>query len=311
MKALVTGASGFLGRHIVQRLVDEGFSVRALTRKKIIPYATYPSDVEVCTGDVTDRQSLRSAFEGIDIVVHAAADTVGTEDGGQRITLGGTLNVLEFCDEFAIKSLIYISSCSVYETASVNHGELIDENAQLEPYPEKRGAYSHYKLLADEAARTAMSRGTTDIVVLRPATIYDDSLAKIPPNIGHAIGKSILLVIGSRQHLLSLVHVENVAESVLQSIKNNKAISGIFNVVDNEGVTKGQYIENVIRKNNPHLLVIYLPFFVIHFCVACIEKVWPLLGMKPPLSVYRLKSSHNSVKFDGAKIMTELKLANR
>ncbi|MBE9592795.1 MAG: NAD-dependent epimerase/dehydratase family protein, partial [Proteobacteria bacterium] len=74
---LVTGSTGFLGSRIVEILLEKGYKVRAFVRKTSKIEKLKKLDVEICFGDIADLASLRQAFEGMDYVVHAAADTVG------------------------------------------------------------------------------------------------------------------------------------------------------------------------------------------------------------------------------------------
>ena len=97
---LVTGSTGFLGAKIVETLMVKGFKVRAFARKTSKLDRLKSLGVEVCVGDIADLTSLRLAFEGMDCVVHAAADTAG----GSVSTMRGTENILSLCKEFGVKN---------------------------------------------------------------------------------------------------------------------------------------------------------------------------------------------------------------
>jgi len=97
---LVTGSTGFLGSRIVETLMVKGFKVRAFVRKTSKLDKLKSLGVELSVGDIADLASLRIAFEGMDYVVHAAADTVGSVEGGRISTIHGTENVLALCKEY-------------------------------------------------------------------------------------------------------------------------------------------------------------------------------------------------------------------
>ncbi len=111
---VVTGATGFLGRSVVKMLVAKGYRVCALARKQSNVELLKELGVEIYYGDIGDRDSIESAFHNIDFVVHAAADTAGDKEGGDKNTIQGTQNIVDLCRQYSVKKLIYISSCSVY-----------------------------------------------------------------------------------------------------------------------------------------------------------------------------------------------------
>jgi len=138
---LVTGATGFLGRRLVEKLFERGYWVRGLDRNLSGDQGKTAGGAEIVYGDVGDLASLRPAFQDIDVVVHAAADTSGSEEGTQRTTIHGTKNVIDLCREFRVSKLIYISSLAVYGVADYAKSMVVTEEASLERYPERRGFY--------------------------------------------------------------------------------------------------------------------------------------------------------------------------
>src|SRR5687768_11038383 len=96
-KVLITGATGFLGGRLARRLVDEGYQVRALARKRSNTDALKELDVEIALGDLNEESSVAAAVNGVDVVVHAAAGTSGTAQDSETATILGTRNVLKAC----------------------------------------------------------------------------------------------------------------------------------------------------------------------------------------------------------------------
>src|SRR5438034_1348675 len=102
-KVLVTGATGFLGNRLAKRLVDDGYPVRALARKESRVAALERLGVEIAFGDLGDESSIAAAVNGVDVVVHAAAGTSGTEKDSDTATIQGTRNILGACRTSHIK----------------------------------------------------------------------------------------------------------------------------------------------------------------------------------------------------------------
>ncbi len=305
-KVLVTGASGFLGRRIVKLFVERRYSVRALVRKTSrIDSLQFPG-VEICYGDVTEVESLKLAFEGIDYVIHAAADTSGTLVGARQVTIQGTSNVLDLCAVYPIKKLVYISSCSVYGLADFAPGQMVDETASLERFPERRGAYSWAKLEAEKLVTEAMAQGRAPVVCLRPGTIYGYGGENYTPMIGFSFANKLFVVIGDGSLVIPLVYVDNLAEVIFLAMTREESTGQIYNVVDPQQVDKKRYINTFVRKLYPGARCFYIPYGFFSAVVALQEKLLKALKRQPFLTMYRLASSQNPVVFDSSKIIKEL-----
>jgi nucleoside-diphosphate-sugar epimerase len=308
---LVTGASGFLGRRIVESLSAQGCSVRALVRRSSKVDSLRLTGVDIVFGDVTDAESLKSAFDGVDYVIHSAADTSGTEEGARLVTIQGTRNILDLCSENQVKKLVYISSCSVYGVADYRAGQLIDENSSLERFPEQRGAYSWGKLEAERLVLSRMLKGEVPAVCLRPGTIYGCGGENYTPLIGTSIGQNVFTVFGNGQFVLPLVYLDNLVDAILDAMNDEKSTGQVYTVVDSQQIDKRRYMDTFIRKLNPHARVFYVPFSLLSIVVFLQEKIFGMLKRKPLMTLYRLMSSQKPVLYDNSKIMKDLGWASK
>src|SRR5258708_5803188 len=114
MKVLVSGAGGFLGRHLVDQLLARGHAVRAIVRRESLE-GPWPREVEIFQADLRVTSGLRVAFNDIDAVVHAAAATSGSEDTQFASTVVATERFLEAMAQTSVRRLIHISSFVVYD----------------------------------------------------------------------------------------------------------------------------------------------------------------------------------------------------
>jgi nucleoside-diphosphate-sugar epimerase/predicted dehydrogenase len=304
-KILVTGGTGFLGTHLVKRLIGEGNSVRVLARKLSRVDGLAKLGAEVLWGDVADLDSFDLALAGCDVVIHLAAGTSGSEKDSQTATLQGTRNLLELCSRHKPQRLIYISSCGVYGVADYEKDAVVTEQAGLERFPERRGAYSASKQQAEKLVQEYMSTGGVPVVILRPGTIYGPGTDVYTPMLGFAVG-SRYIVIGNGQFTLPYVYVDNVVEAIVKAAEKKEAEGEIFNVVDPEALSKRRYMDTVIRRIDPRAKVSYLPYAVLDAVVWGQELLCRALGRPPVLTRYRLSSSQKSVTYDCTKIMTRL-----
>jgi dihydroflavonol-4-reductase len=129
MKYFITGATGFIGTHLVDRLVENGHEVIALTRDRSNA-EHLPESVTVVEGDITEKETFRSAIEGVDGVFHLAAwYQVGpgpwNAEKAERINVEGTRNVLELMDELNVPKGVYVSTVGVYGNTG---GKYVDES---------------------------------------------------------------------------------------------------------------------------------------------------------------------------------------
>ena len=302
---LVTGGTGFIGRAVVRRLIDDGYRVRVLARRSSRVDPVVALGAEVCWGDVADETSFGAAFDGCDMVVHLAAGTSGSHIDSETATLQGTRTLIELCRRYKPKRLLYVSSCSVYGVADYKLNARVSETSSLERFPDRRGAYSAGKYHAEAFVRDYMTAGDVPVVVLRPGFVYGPGADLYPGMMGFAI-RSTYIVIGNGGFVLPYVHVGNVAAAISQCLEQKEAEGEIFNVIDPETITKRQYIDRVIRRVDAHARVIYLPYSIFYGITWAQEMAFTLIGRHPALSRYRLASSQKNVLFDGSKIAARL-----
>ncbi|MDZ7697258.1 MAG: NAD-dependent epimerase/dehydratase family protein [Deltaproteobacteria bacterium] len=299
-KVLVTGASGFLGRRTVEILSERGFSVRALVRKTSKIDNLKRPEVEISFGDVSDISTLKPYFEGIDFVVHTAADTTGTKEGALRVTIGGTRNILDLCTKFPVQKLVYISSLSVYGLADCKDGQIIDENAPLERYPERRGVYSWSKIEAEKLVRDRMKKGTIPVVCLRPGTIYDPGGKLFTPMMGFSLGTKLFVTIGPVDLVLPLVYIDNLIDAILLTIQKRESIGKTYNVVDQKNPTKKRYVDFLLRKLYPKAKFVYIPYALVAVITSGQEMVMRSARRPPIMTRYRLISSQKKIRYDSS-----------
>lgn len=301
-KVLVTGGTGFLGKKLISGLVAEGYPVRVLARKlsNIEPFKSL--GIEIFFGDVADRTSLSAAFEGIDLVVHAAAGTSGRKKDCNLGTMEGTRNVLDLCESNNVRKLVYISSCSVYGVAGYAKGDLVTEESGLEQSPHLRGEYSSSKQAAEELVRSDMTNGAVPIVILRPGTIYGPDGDLFTPMMGFSLMNKLFVVIGDGKFVLPYVYIDNLVDAIIRAIQREQANGQRFNVVDNHQVTKKEYMEQLVKKIYPSSRTAYFPLSVVIGITFIQEVLCKLLGRAPFLTRYRLLSSQKDIRYDSSKI---------
>lgn len=159
MKALVTGAAGFIGKPLAERLTAEGFAVRALVRATSDSAELESSRIEVIRGDMRNRGDLERATEGCDLVFHLAVDRHSRES-----ILAGAANVAEAAARAGVARIIFTSSAGVYRRK--RHG-LVDESTPIGPDP----GYHTYQAEAERILLDRWSNGGSPVVIARVTSL--------------------------------------------------------------------------------------------------------------------------------------------
>src|SRR5579884_343878 len=210
MRALVTGANGFLGRHVVAALLGRGIEVRAMVRPAArLEALGWPPSVEVFRADLRTSHQLTRAFEGVDVLLHLAAVVSGGEDAQFAGTVVGTERLLDAMAASACRRLVLCSSFSVYDYSAVRR--TLDEDSPLHRAPDvyTRDGYTIAKWWQERVTRRFAEKHGWDLTVLRPGFIWGRDHAYLAA-LGQQIGK-LHLVIGPLSRM-PMTHVENCAD---------------------------------------------------------------------------------------------------
>ena len=246
MKALVTGAGGFLGRYIVEQLLARGDRVRAFGRGDYPELVT--AGTEVVSGDIRDAPAVREACAGMDVVFHAAgvAGIWGPWEHYYGINTLGTRHVIEGCLAASVPKLVYTSSPSVTFDGTDQCG--IDESA---PYPTRWSChYPHTKALAEQEVLAANGRQGLLTCSLRPHLIWGPRDRHLIPRLIARARAGKLRRVGDGENRIDMVYVENAAEAHLQAADALAAGSPVagraYFISQGEPVNCWQWIDEVL-----------------------------------------------------------------
>jgi len=228
---LITGASGFIGGRLAQRLVAEGHPVRCLVRGSSDRSRLERLDVEIAVGDLTSADSLRRAVEGAQHVLHCGAlvsDWATTEEL-TAINVGGTRNLVEACVEESIGRFIHFSTTDVY-----GHPR---ERAIEESYSARRFANWYAQTKLDAESEILRQGPALEAVILRPATVYGPGSTEVIGEIARAIQAGHMLLLDGGRAIAGLCYVENLLDAAVLALRHEAAPGQAFNVTDGLAVT--------------------------------------------------------------------------
>jgi predicted dehydrogenase/nucleoside-diphosphate-sugar epimerase len=285
-RILVTGGGGFLGRALVRRLRQSGEPIRLLVRRP--PHTPPEEGIHLVYGDLGNPAVVDRAMRGIDVVYHVGAAMKGGPFEFQSGTIWGTRNVVDACIRHRVRRLVYVSSMSVLDHAGHVAESPVSESSPYEPHADRRGLYTQTKLEAERTVLEAVAAGRIEAVILRPGQIYGPGAEKMPPSGTINIGGR-WIVVGSGEHYVPLVYVENVVDALLSAANTDLPNGSIFQLVDPGGIRQKDYVEYVRRSGRP-VRVSYVPAWFLKTVGFGVELLGKLLKRSVPLTPYRVQS---------------------
>lgn len=275
MRAFITGASGFIGNHLLQRLIQKNWQVRALLHKRNISLA---EKCEIVKGDIENFDLLKDSLQKTDVLFHLAAalgSSLIKKEEFFRINALGTENVLKAAREAGVKRIIHLSSAGVL--GSVKKNELADENYPVNP----KNIYDETKLDGENIALRFAEKGM-DVVVVRPGWIYGPGDRRTFKLI-RAIAKKRFILVSKGKTWQTPVYIDDVIQGVLLCLE--KGIKGeIYHLAGEEVLTVKEIAETMATALGEKIPRIRLPLFPTKVAAWKLEKAFLLFKREAPLT---------------------------
>jgi len=264
-KILVTGADGFIGSHLTEKLVKLGFNVRAF-----VYYNSFNSwgwidtlseeiknNIEIFSGDIRDPNGVRIAMEGCDTVFHLAAliaipFSYHSPDSYVDTNIKGTLNILQAAKQLKTKRVLVTSTSEVYGTA------------QFVPITEKhpfqgQSPYSATKIGADRLAESFYRSFDLPVTIVRPFNTFgprQSARAVIPTIISQLQSGFEEIQLGDTTPTRDFVYVKDTANGFIEIAKSDKTIGQEINIATQSEISIGDLAEEMIRQINPNAKIV-------------------------------------------------------
>ena len=238
MKALVTGASGFIGRHLIPRLIAQRYAVRGLYLPDEDAEAATRQGVEIVRGDLTAPATLQGIADGVSLVFHLAARVTdwGPLAAFRSVTVDGTRHLLEACRGTGIRRLVYFSSFTALGFSRDTAG--FDEQAACV----KTGIpYSDTKAEAESLVAQLGREYHLPYTIIRPANVIGAGSLWVK-DVLDAFYRGPVPVIGNGTAPGAVVHVQNLLDGVMLATESDKAEGRTYHFIDDYTVTWAEYI---------------------------------------------------------------------
>ena len=219
MKAFVTGGTGFIGQHLVRKLIERGYEVRALARSESSAAKVRELGATAVSGDITDTESMRAGMTGCDVVFHLAAwYKMGSPDWtrAEAINVSGTRKVLRLAHELGIPKIVYTSTVAVYGDTK---GQLVDETYyNAGPFLTE---YDRTKWLAHYKVALPLIEKGAPIIITMPGVVYGPGDTSVAADMMRLFYRWLPALPGP-ETAATYAHVEDVAQGHILAAEKGK-----------------------------------------------------------------------------------------
>ncbi|MGH9886783.1 MAG: NAD-dependent epimerase/dehydratase family protein, partial [bacterium] len=307
---LVTGATGFVGSHVAERLSQHGYRVRTLVRGSSDTRWLDARGFEQVVGELQDGAAVGRAMQGVQLVVHCAAmvGDWGPVEAFRRVNVDGLRSLLDAARGQPLERFIHTSSLGVYE-ARDHFGT--DESTAL-PSAHIDG-YTQTKVESEQLAlEYGRSRGVP-VTALRPGLVYGPRDRNVIPRVLDAIRSGRFRYLGSGEQAMNSIYVGNFVDALMLALQKPHAIGQVYNLTDLERISKRRFIETLARLAGYPPPERSIPLPLARAIAGVLEPVWRALGReKPPiLSQALVKFLGLNLEFSCEKAVRELGYAPR
>jgi nucleoside-diphosphate-sugar epimerase len=309
MKILVTGAGGFLGKAIVERLLAHGQTdIRCMLRDTskaeglLLLAERFPeARLEMVSVNLRNAGEISAAVAGCEMVIHAAAALKGSPAEMFMDSVVASRNLLDAVANVKPMRVVLVSSFGAMGVSELGRGAMVDERTPMEAHPEWRDVYSYSKLKQEQLFWEYRERFGFELVVLRPGVIYGPGGGHFSNRVGLSLFGMFLHLGGS--NLLPLTFVENCAEAIVVAALYPAASGEIYNVVDDDLVTSREYL-SAYKKQVKAMRSVPVPYFALMWASKAVEGYSRRSkGQLPAIfTPYKTRAMWGGNRFSNAKL---------
>ncbi len=297
---LITGATGFLGRHIVAELISRGHELRILVRDPESRQLPWQAMVDIAEGDILDVTSLHHSLEGVDTVIHAAAQVSFWKKQHQHMTqinVEGTANIVNACLEQGIKKLIHVSSIAALGKKSDQ--SLIDENTPWVP-SKSHSKYSISKHKAELEVYRGIAEGLPNALIINPGVIIGPThdWTNNTGKIFSMIYKGLRFYNGGASGFVGVKDVANAIALLLEKQPPN----GSRFILVSENLSQKAFLDQIARALQKPSPSLRLPDILSMGVASLSQLISEITHTEPIITPESIRGSISRYRYDGGKI---------
>lgn len=304
-RVLVTGATGCLGRHLVEALVESGAQTRAIARESSRTEHLDRLGVEVQRGSLVDPEDLARAVRGVDCVIHAGGMVLDdpTETSEEvwkevhRVNVEGTETLARQAAAAGVRRIVFVSSLRIFGFGNQRN---CPEDGPRTP----SDLYSRGKSMAEESLLRIGSETGLEVVNVRPRFIYGNHDRYLLPRLVDSVSRRVTPVVRP-EALCDILYVRDCVQALM--LASERPVAGeSFNITSGERIGLGDILTEVARALGRPARFLRLPVPVVMGAAGAIELGARALGRKPPISRAQLRWYANDHNFSIAKAQEKL-----
>lgn len=274
---LVTGASGFIGGHVCEALARAGGKVKALVRRSSDVSALKGAGIELVYGDLGDRESLKRACEGVDVVIHTAAavGSFGEWDHFYETGVLGTERLIEAASASGARRFIHVSSIAVYGLKGSSAPQ--DEETPFDLNPAPWNHYVREKVMSEQVLWRAHEEGKIRATSIRPSVVIGARDRNAMPRLLDLLALPVTALPGSPSYRFPVVCIEDCVDAILRAADSDAAVGRAYNVSGERPITLAEFFGLIARHARLAEPRLYLPTGSMVAAVGLLERAWKLL----------------------------------
>jgi nucleoside-diphosphate-sugar epimerase len=287
-RVLVTGATGLLGSHLVERLIDQGYTVRALVRPSSRTAFLDQIGVDVQRGDLTDPASCERALEDVALVFHCAAK-VGDWGSWKEFQLGcidATRTLAEASSRAGVNRFVHISSTSAYGHPP-DQPTPIDETAPLGQNVWVLDHYTRSKVDCERLLWDMAGSGRLPLTVIRPSWLFGERDRTTIPRLIQEFRWRRVSIVGKGDNPLSAVYAGVVADAALLAARDPGSVGEAYNITSHCRITQREFLDMLADAVGAPRVTWHYPFWYAFYGGFSLELRERLLRAKKPPRVTR------------------------
>ena len=294
MRTLVTGASGFIGRHLTATLLERGTPVRVTTRHPERLPSEWKGRVEVVAGSLTDRAMIKSATQGVSLVFHLAGETQDAASM-KAVNADAARELARAAGATGAKRFVHLSSVGVI--GADESGE-VAEDAPCHP----KNEYERTKLEGERAVLDVARAGGFEVVVVRPTIVFGEGVMKARDSLlewMRAVQRGRFVFIGKKA-VANYVYVGDVVEAMLKLSERPSPRGEIFHVADPAPIR--DFVGAMADALGVACPTRTVPVWAAYAVAAGMEAAHRLLGTPAPLTMSRVAALSSETVFSGRRL---------
>lgn len=303
MKYLVTGATGFIGPHLIKQLIEQGHACRCLVRSEKSAQKLQAYPVEIFNGDITRPATLQGAADGVDRVLHLA--TLGHMSNFsvppqmfEDINVTGMHNVMQEALRAGVARVVH---CSSVAAMGICREVPADEKSACRPHH----PYGRSKLKAEQEVRRMVVDQGLQAVIVRFSMVYGPGDWRDILKLARLAQKGLFPKVGRRPKLTPLIHVEDAVRGLLLAAEKGR-VGETYLITNAESIPFDDIRRILQTALGIRRLPLYVPEGIALTAAALIEKAFTLIGKSPPVARKNIESTLADRIFSIAKAQREI-----